>query len=63
MNTILVKAKKIIGKAALATVALGGFLGFFGAGTARMDITDHTATIACIASGMNGITAGGIGRR
>ena len=34
MNTILVKAKKIIGKAALATVALGGFLGFFGAGTA-----------------------------
>jgi len=34
MNTILVKAKKIIGKAALATVALGGFLAFFGAGTA-----------------------------
>jgi len=31
--------------------------------TARMDITDHTATIARIASGMNGITAGGIGRR
>jgi len=34
MNTTLVKAKKIIGKAALATVALGGFLAFFGAGTA-----------------------------
>src|SRR5256885_15987980 len=34
MNTILVKAKKIIGKAALATVVLGGFLAFFGAGTA-----------------------------
>src|SRR2546423_14357184 len=34
MNTTLVKAKKIIGKTALATVALGGFLAFFGAGTA-----------------------------
>ena len=31
--------------------------------TARTDITDHTATIACIASGMNGITAGGIDKR
>ena len=38
MNTILAKGlakgKKLFGKAALATVALGGFLAFFGAGTA-----------------------------
>jgi len=34
MNTILAYGKKLIGKAALATVALGGFLAFFGAGTA-----------------------------
>src|SRR5215470_5700340 len=38
MNTILAKGfahgKKLIGKAALATVALGGFLAFFGADTA-----------------------------
>jgi hypothetical protein len=34
MNTILAKGKKLIGKAALATVMLGGFLAFFGAGTA-----------------------------
>ncbi len=34
MNTILAKGKKLIGRAALATVALGGFLTFFGAGTA-----------------------------
>ena len=101
MNTILVKAKKIIARAALATVALCGFLAFSereplrrirdfmfmvvtddriqcmrGRGittnprrfmsdrcTARTDITGHTATTARIASGMNGITAGGIDRR
>jgi hypothetical protein len=34
MNTILAYGKKLFGKAALATVALGGFLAFFGAGTA-----------------------------
>jgi len=38
MNTILAKrfeqSKKLVGKVALATVALGGFLAFFGAGTA-----------------------------
>jgi len=34
MNTILAHSKKLFGKAALATVALGGFLAFFGAGTA-----------------------------
>ena len=38
MNTILekglAKSKKLFGKAAIATVALGGFLAFFGAGTA-----------------------------
>ena len=34
MNTILARSKKLFGKAALATVALGGFLAFFGAGTA-----------------------------
>jgi len=34
MNTILAKGKKLFRKAALATVALGGFLAFFGAGTA-----------------------------
>ena len=34
MNTILAKGKSLFGKAALATVALGGFLAFFGAGTA-----------------------------
>ena len=34
MNTILARGKKLFGKAALATVALGGFLAFFGAGTA-----------------------------
>jgi len=31
--------------------------------TALTDITGHTATIAYIASGMNGITAGGIVKR
>jgi hypothetical protein len=34
MNTILAKGKKLFGKAALATIALGGFLAFFGASTA-----------------------------
>jgi hypothetical protein len=34
MNTILAYGKRLFGKAALATVALGGFLAFFGAGSA-----------------------------
>ncbi len=34
MNTILTYGKKLVGKATLATVALGGFLAFFGAGSA-----------------------------
>jgi hypothetical protein len=34
MNTILTYGNKLIGKAALTTVALAGFLAFFGAGTA-----------------------------
>jgi hypothetical protein len=34
MNTILAKGKKMVGKAALATVVMSGFLAFFGAGTA-----------------------------
>ena len=34
MNSLLARGKKWVGKAALATVALGGFLAFFGAGTA-----------------------------
>jgi hypothetical protein len=34
MSTILATGKKLFGKVALATVALGGFLAFFGAGTA-----------------------------
>jgi hypothetical protein len=34
MNTFLARGKKLFGKAALATVALGGFLALFGAGTA-----------------------------
>jgi len=34
MNAIFAKGKKLIGKGALATVALSGFLAFFGAGTA-----------------------------
>ena len=34
MNTLLAKGKKLIGRAAIVGVALGGFLSFFGAGTA-----------------------------
>ena len=34
MNTILAKGKELFGKAALAAAAFGGFLAFFGAGTA-----------------------------
>jgi len=34
MNTILERGKKWIGKAALAAVAIAGFSGFLGAGTA-----------------------------
>jgi len=34
MSAIFAKEKRLLGKAALATVALGGFLAFFGAGTA-----------------------------
>jgi len=33
VNIILAYGKKLIGKAPIATVALGGFLAFFGAGT------------------------------
>jgi len=89
MNTILVKAKKIIGKRRWRLWRWADFLAFFGAGTAfgasailcyggygrpyrvyagrgittdprrfmldrctaRTDITDHTVTTACIASG------------
>jgi len=53
MNTILAKGKNLFAKVALATAALGGFLAFFGAGTAsaRPVVYVHGRTHAVIVGG------------
>lgn len=56
MNAILTKGKKLFGKVALATVALGSFLAFFGATSASANtvVYVHARPRGVIVSGYYG---------